>query len=92
MGLTDLFTFIFLGEGFVLPMVAQRMCSACTGFTPLAIPFFILAGNLMNTGGVTYRVFNYALALVGRLRGGLGQVNAVSSMIFRVCPGLADAA
>ena len=94
MGLTAVFTFIFLGEGFVLPMLAQRMYSACTGFTLLAIPFFILAGNLMNTGGITHRVFNFALALVGHLRGGLGHVNVVSSMIFSGMSGaaVADAA
>ena len=94
MGLTAVFTFIFLGEGFVLPMLAQRMYSATTGFTLLAIPFFILAGNLMNTGGITHRVFRFALALVGHLRGGLGHVNVVSSMIFSGMSGaaVADAA
>jgi len=82
MGLTALITFVLLGESFVLPIMAQRMYSATTGFTLLAIPFFILAGNLMNTGGITRRVFAFALALVGHLRGGLGHVNVVSSMIF----------
>ncbi len=94
MGLTAVLTFIFLGEGFVLPMVAQRMYSSTTAFTLLAIPFFILAGNLMNTGGITRRVFGFALALVGHLRGGLGHVNVVSSMIFSGMSGaaVADAA
>ncbi len=94
MGLTAVFTFLFLGEGFVLPMLAQRMYSATTGFTLLAIPFFILAGNLMNSGGVTQRVFRFALALVGHFRGGLGHVNVVSSMIFSGMSGaaVADAA
>ena len=75
-------------------MLAQRMYSATTGFTLLAIPFFILAGNLMNTGGITHRVFRFALALVGHLRGGLGHVNVVSSMIFSGMSGaaVADAA
>lgn len=94
MGLTAVLTFIFMGEGFVLPMVAQRMYSSTTAFTLLAIPFFILAGNLMNTGGITRRVFGFALALVGHLRGGLGHVNVVSSMIFSGMSGaaVADAA
>jgi tripartite ATP-independent transporter DctM subunit len=94
MGLTAVLTFIFMGEGFVLPMVAQRMYSSTTAFTLLAIPFFILAGNLMNTGGITRRVFRFALALVGHLRGGLGHVNVVSSMIFSGMSGaaVADAA
>jgi len=94
MGLTALITFVLLGESFVLPIMAQRMYSATTGFTLLAIPFFILAGNLMNTGGITRRVFAFALALVGHLRGGLGHVNVVSSMIFSGMSGaaVADAA
>jgi C4-dicarboxylate transporter DctM subunit len=94
MGLTAVGTFIFLGESFVLPMLAQRMYSATTGFTLLAIPFFILAGNLMNRGGITHRVFRFAQALVGHLQGGLGHVNVVSSMIFSGMSGaaVADAA
>jgi C4-dicarboxylate transporter DctM subunit len=94
MGLTAALVFIVRGEGFVLPMVAQRMYCATTAFTLLAIPFFILAGNLMNTGGMTRRIFRFALALVGHLRGGLGHVNVVSSMIFSGMSGaaVADAA
>jgi len=94
MGLTAVLTFVFLGEGFVLPMLAQRMYSSTTAFTLLAIPFFILAGNLMNTGGITRRVFRFALALVGHFRGGLGHVNVVASMIFSGMSGaaVADAA
>jgi len=94
MGLTAVLTFVFLGEGFVLTMVAQRMYSSTTAFTLLAIPFFILAGNLMNTGGITRRVFAFALALVGHFRGGLGHVNVVASMIFSGMSGaaVADAA
>jgi C4-dicarboxylate transporter DctM subunit len=94
MGLTAVGTFVFLGDAFVLPMLAQRMYSATTGFTLLAIPFFILAGNLMNSGGITHRVFRFAQALVGHFRGGLGHVNVVSSMIFSGMSGaaVADAA
>ena len=94
MGLTAVVAFIFLAEAFVLPMLAQRMYSATTGFTLLAIPFFILAGNLMNRGGITHRVFRFAQALVGHLQGGLGHVNVVSSMIFSGMSGaaVADAA
>jgi C4-dicarboxylate transporter DctM subunit len=94
MGLTAVLTFVFLGKGFILTMVAQRMYSSTTAFTLLAIPFFILAGNLMNTGGITRRVFRFALALVGHFRGGLGHVNVVASMIFSGMSGaaVADAA
>jgi tripartite ATP-independent transporter DctM subunit len=75
-------------------MVAQRMYSSTTAFTLLAIPFFILAGSLMNTGGITRRVFRFAQALVGHVWGGLGQVNVVASMIFSGMSGsaVADAA
>lgn len=65
-----------------LTLMAQRMYSSTTGFTLLAIPFFILAGNLMNTGGITDKIFRFAKATVGHFWGGLGQVNIVSSVIF----------
>ncbi len=58
------------------------------------MPFFILAGNLMNNAGITNRIYNFALALVGWLKGGLGHVNVVGSMIFAGMSGtaIADAA
>ncbi|MCB9949049.1 MAG: TRAP transporter large permease [Rhodospirillaceae bacterium] len=94
MGLTAVLSFVFLDEARMLLVMAQRMYSATTGFTLLAIPFFILAGNLMNTAGITQRIFDFALALVGHLRGGLGHVNVVSSMVFSGMSGaaVADAA
>ena len=94
MGITAVLTFIFLGEGHVLTMLAQRMYFSTTSFTLLAIPFFILTGHIMNAGGVTQRIFNFARALVGHIWGGLGQVNVVASMIFSGMSGaaVADAA
>jgi len=94
MGVTALGTFVFLGEGSILTMMAQRMYSATTGFTLLAIPFFILAGNLMNTGGITNRIFRFANALIGHVKGGLGHVNILASLIFSGMSGsaVADAA
>ncbi|NWF55739.1 MAG: TRAP transporter large permease [Syntrophaceae bacterium] len=94
MGLTAALAYLVQGQEFILTMVAQRMYSTTTAFTLLAIPFFILAGNLMNTGGITERVFRFALALVGHFRGGLGHVNVVASMIFSGMSGaaVADAA
>ena len=70
------------------------MYASTTSFTLLAIPFFILAGNLMNTGGITERIFRFARALVGHIWGGLGQVNVIASMIFSGMSGaaVADAA
>lgn len=94
MGLTAVATFLSMGQADILTMVAQRMYASTTSFTLLAIPFFILAGNLMNTGGVTERIFRFARALVGHIWGGLGQVNVIASMIFSGMSGaaVADAA
>jgi C4-dicarboxylate transporter, DctM subunit len=93
-GLTAIAFFIGQGQGSFLAMLPQRMYSGTTGFTLLAIPFFILAGNLMNTGGTTRRLFRFARALVGHVPGGVGQVSVVSSMIFSGMSGsaVADAA
>lgn len=94
MGITAVGFFVYLGETHVLTMIAQRMYAATTGFTLLAIPFFILAGNLMNTGGMTTRIFRFANALVGHIKGGLGHVNVLASLIFSGMSGsaVADAA
>jgi TRAP-type C4-dicarboxylate transport system permease large subunit len=74
--------------------VIHRMVGGIDSFPLLAVPFFILAGNLMNNAGITNRIYNYALALVGWLRGGLGHVNVVGSVIFAGMSGtaVADAA
>jgi tripartite ATP-independent transporter DctM subunit len=94
MGLTAVATFLVMGQADILTMVAQRMYASTTSFTLLAIPFFILAGNLMNTGGITERIFSFARVLVGHIWGGLGQVNVIASMIFSGMSGaaVADAA
>ena len=91
MGLTAVLTFIFLGEGSILTTLPQRMFYSTSSFTLLAIPFFILAGNLMNTGGITRRIFRFAKALVGYIPGGLGHVNVVGNMIFSGMSGSAIA-
>lgn len=72
-------------------VVAHRMINGIDSFPLLAVPFFILAGNLMNTAGITGRIFNFALALVGWLRGGLGHVNIGASVIFAGMSGAAVA-
>lgn len=93
-GLTSVIFFAVLGQGAFLAMLPHRMYFGTTGFTLLAIPFFILAGNLMNTGGITRRIFRFASAMVGHIPGGLGQVNIVASVIFSGMSGsaVADAA
>ncbi|MEL7362928.1 MAG: TRAP transporter large permease subunit, partial [Bacteroidota bacterium] len=65
-----------------LATVAQRMATGLDSFTLLAIPFFILAGQLMNKGGIAARLIDAAKAVVGALPGGLAFVNIVSSMLF----------
>ena len=94
LGLTSIGVFVILGETSNLPIFSQRMYAATTGFTLLAIPFFIFAGNLMNTGGITNRIFRFAKSLVGHKWGGLGQVNVIASLIFSGMSGaaVADAA
>jgi len=75
-------------------IVAQRMIAGVESFPLLAVPFFILAGNLMNIAGVTGRIYSFAVALVGWMRGGLAQVNIIGSVIFSGMSGtaIADAA
>ena len=65
-----------------LLVIVQRMFTGIDSFPLMAIPFFILAGNLMNTGGVTQRLIAFCNVLVGFLRGGLAAVSIVGSMIF----------
>lgn len=75
-------------------VVIHRMVGGLDSFPLLAVPFFILAGNLMNSAGITNRIYNFALALVGWMRGGLGHVNIVGSVVFAGMSGtaIADAA
>jgi TRAP-type C4-dicarboxylate transport system permease large subunit len=72
-------------------VVVHRMVSGLDSFPLLAVPFFIFAGNLMNNAGITTRIYNFALSLVGWLRGGLGHVNVIGSMIFAGMSGTAIA-
>jgi C4-dicarboxylate transporter DctM subunit len=94
MGLTAIAFFVGLGNEAFLTMLPQRMYASTTGFTLLAVPFFILAGNLMNSGGVTNRIFRFAKDLIGHLPGGLGHVCVVANVIFSGMSGsaIADAA
>jgi TRAP-type C4-dicarboxylate transport system permease large subunit len=86
--------YIWLSGNLPSFVVIHRMVSGIDSFPLLAVPFFILAGNLMNNAGITNRIYNYALALVGWLKGGLGHVNVVGSVVFAGMSGtaIADAA
>jgi C4-dicarboxylate transporter DctM subunit len=86
--------YLLLRGDIPLVVVAQRVTVGVDSFVLLAIPFFFLAGELMNQGGITQRLVNLAQALVGGIRGGLGHVTVVTNMIMAGMSGsaVADAA
>ena len=92
MGLAG-FAFLFIAgiPGIVIP---QKVAMAANSFPLLAAPLFILMGNLMNSAGISYRIFDFAKAVVGWMRGGLCQANIIGSVIFAGMSGsaVADAA
>ncbi|MCY1052846.1 TRAP transporter large permease subunit, partial [Mammaliicoccus sciuri] len=71
---------------------AQRMITGIDNFTMLAIPLFVLAGILMNNGGIAFRLINFAKVLVGRLPGSLAHTNIVGNMLFGSISGSSVAA
>lgn len=75
-------------------ILAQNVMEGANSFPLLAVPFFMLAGEVMNTGGLSRRIVNFALALVGHIRGGLGYVTIVSACLLSALSGsaVADAA
>ncbi|HYF17132.1 MAG TPA: TRAP transporter large permease [Ramlibacter sp.] len=91
MGLASL-VFILSTKGAVpLNVLASSMVQGMDSFAFLAIPFFFLAGELMNTGGITRRLLDFAAALVGHIRGGLSHVAILASMVFSGVSGSAVA-
>ncbi len=74
-----------------LTLVVQRMTNATDSFILLAIPFFILAGNLMARGGMSQAIIDFAESIVGFIRGGLAQVNILTSLFFAGITGAAVA-
>lgn len=92
-GISTLATILLSVESLAaLTTVAQRMTTGLDSFTLLAIPFFILAGQIMNKGGIAQRLINLAKVLVGMLPGGLAFVNIISAMLFGAISGSAVAA
>ena len=81
-----------LGTDLPLEILAQRMFVGVDNFTYIAIPLFILAGNLMAIGGISRRITDFAQTVVGHMAGGLGMVVIVASMIFAAVTGSAIAA
>lgn len=76
-------------SGIPISVMVQRMVAALNSFPLLAVPLFIMAAGLMNSSGITERLFEFAKLLVGRLKGGLAQVNIVASLIFAGISGAA---
>lgn len=92
-GLSSLFTLLLSMDS--LPAVttmAQRMATGIDSFALLAIPFFILAGQIMNHGGIAKRMIAFARSLVGAMPGGLAHVNIIAAMLFGAISGSAAAA
>ena len=83
--------YLLLRGDIPLVVVAQRVTVGVDSFVLLAIPFFFLAGELMNQGGITKRLVDLAQALVGGIRGGLGHVTVVTNMIMAGMSGSAVA-
>ena len=84
------FLYLFLSD--TNPLIAvQRVTNAANSFTMIAAPFFILMGNLMNTGGVTRKMFRFANVLVGTVPGGMGHANVLCSALFAGMSGTAVA-
>ncbi|SHM26575.1 TRAP transporter large permease [Roseibium suaedae] len=83
---------LFMGFDQSMFIVAQQMASGLDSFTLLAIPFFILAGNIMNRGGIALRLISFAKVLGGRLPGSLAHCNVLANMMFGSISGSAVAA
>ena len=89
LGLTSFLYMFLTGNN---PMIAvQRITQASNSFTMIAAPFFILMGNLMNTGGVTRKMFRFANVIVGTIPGGMGHANILCSALFAGMSGTAVA-
>jgi len=78
--------------GLPLTVSVQRIFTSLDTYTLLAIPFFILAGNLMDSGGISKRIINFSVKLVGHVKGGLAMVCVLASMLFGCVSGSASAA
>ncbi|MCF6092408.1 TRAP transporter large permease subunit [Microaerobacter geothermalis] len=82
---------MFFMDIFDSQIVAQNLINGANNFPLMAIPFFILAGELMNAGGISKRIVNFSMSLVGHIRGGLGYVAIIASVLFSGLSGSAVA-
>lgn len=81
LGISSFLYFIFIHPE-LIAILPQRLFAGMNSYTMIALPLFCLMGFLMNEGGITRRLIDFSLLFVGRLRGGLGLVNVLASMIF----------
>ncbi|WP_159715626.1 TRAP transporter large permease [Geminicoccus flavidas] len=81
--------FLFSGNLLFLRMLPEKMFAGIDVFVLMAIPFFLLTGEIMNRAKLTDRLFDFCNLIVGRIRGGLAQVNVVSSLLFAGVTGVA---
>lgn len=86
LGLASLSALAFTSSG-SLAVIASRLYSAADSFSLMAIPFFVLAGTIMEHGNLSKRLIDFAMELVGPLKGGLGYVTVVTSMFFSAISG-----
>ena len=89
LGVTGLFSMLKMGLGSVLQLVPQRYFAGVDMFTLMAMPFFILAGEIMNKTGITARLVKFSNVLVGHLQGGLAHANILASVFFAGITGAA---
>lgn len=80
--LGSLSAFYVVFEGLPLGILAHKVASSAATYPMLAVPLFMFAGKIMNSSGITNRIFNFADNIVGHIPGGLGHVNVVASLIF----------
>ena len=80
--MASVFFFVVSDGWSLLPFALEQMFNGVNSQTLLAVPFFVLAGNLMNGGGVTTRIFDFAASMIGHRKGGLAHVNVLASLIF----------
>jgi C4-dicarboxylate transporter DctM subunit len=85
------FLFLWFNTDVPMTIIPQRMFNGTEGFTLLAVPLFMLAGNLMDRGGLSLKIVNFASSLVGFIRGGLAMISIVSAMFFAGISGSANA-
>jgi len=92
LGLMTACMFYFIAAGQPIKMVGQQTLKTFyTNYTIIAVPLFVFAANVMNSGKITEKIFDFALGLVGRFKGGLGHVNVLASLVFAGMTGSAIA-